>query len=84
MGLQQCGPQEWCWLDSTVSCLVLVKRQLDLTSVAARLRGSPVWFVWGSFPTEPVTYEAHPYSFQVRESRRLLTLCLVPSRTVAG
>ncbi|MQM18670.1 hypothetical protein Taro_051665 [Colocasia esculenta] len=31
-----------------------------------------------------MTCEAHPYSFQVRESRRLLTLHLVPSRTVAG
>ncbi|MQM00464.1 hypothetical protein Taro_033204 [Colocasia esculenta] len=59
-----------------------VERQLDLSSVAARLRGSPVWFVrvsnwcrepvdvarvWRfstvarSFPTEPVTREAHPY-----------------------
>ncbi|MQM02092.1 hypothetical protein Taro_034854 [Colocasia esculenta] len=48
MGLRQCSPQEWCWLDSTVSCLVLVERLLDLWSVA------------GSFPTEPVTCEAHP------------------------
>ncbi|MQM05994.1 hypothetical protein Taro_038811 [Colocasia esculenta] len=38
-----------------------VERQLDLSSVAARLRGSPVWFVRGVFPTEPVTREAHPY-----------------------
>ncbi|MQM14548.1 hypothetical protein Taro_047484 [Colocasia esculenta] len=39
-----------------------VERQLDLSSVAARLRGSPVWFVRvRSFPTEPVTREAHPY-----------------------
>ncbi|MQL91430.1 hypothetical protein Taro_024045 [Colocasia esculenta] len=40
-----------------------VERQLDLLSMAARLRGSPVWFVrfLGSFPTEPVTREAHPY-----------------------
>ncbi|MQL92475.1 hypothetical protein Taro_025098 [Colocasia esculenta] len=45
MGLRLCGPQEWCWLVSTVSWFVLVKRQLDLSSVAARLRGSPVWFV---------------------------------------
>ncbi|MQL98123.1 hypothetical protein Taro_030819 [Colocasia esculenta] len=83
MGLRQCGPQEWYWLDSTVSWLVLVERQLDLSSVAARLRGSSVWFVRGSFPTEPVTCEAHPYSFHVRESRRLLILHLVLSRTVA-
>ncbi|MQL89036.1 hypothetical protein Taro_021610 [Colocasia esculenta] len=75
MGLRQCGLQEWCWLDSTISWLVLVEQQLDLSSVAARLRGS--------FPTEPVTCKAHPYSFQVRESRRLLILRLVPSRTVA-
>ncbi|MQM15550.1 hypothetical protein Taro_048498, partial [Colocasia esculenta] len=96
MGLRQCDPQEWCWLVSTVSCLVLVERQLDLTSMAARLGSSPVWFVWvnrrcgepvlvtrGSFPTEPVTREAHPYPFQVRESRRLRTRRLVLSRTVA-
>ncbi|MQM17465.1 hypothetical protein Taro_050438 [Colocasia esculenta] len=38
---------------------------------------------WGSFPTEPVTCEAHPYPFQVRESRRLLFLHLVRSRTIA-
>ncbi|MQL82714.1 hypothetical protein Taro_015198 [Colocasia esculenta] len=52
-----------------------VERQLDLSSVAARLRGGPVLFVrhfllcylsrfarfLGSFPTEPVTREAHPY-----------------------
>ncbi|MQM00056.1 hypothetical protein Taro_032785 [Colocasia esculenta] len=68
----------WCWLVSIVSWLVVVERQQDLSSVAARLRGSPVWFVrlryfvslilygfWGSFPTEPVTCEAHPYPFQV-------------------
>ncbi|MQM17560.1 hypothetical protein Taro_050532 [Colocasia esculenta] len=30
MGLRQCGPQEWCWLVSTVSWLVLVEQQLDL------------------------------------------------------
>ncbi|MQM02589.1 hypothetical protein Taro_035363, partial [Colocasia esculenta] len=35
------------------SCTCLVERQLDLSSVAARLRGS--------FPTEPVMREAHPY-----------------------
>ncbi|MQM08362.1 hypothetical protein Taro_041214, partial [Colocasia esculenta] len=39
MGLRQCGPQGWCWLVSTVCWLVLVERQLDLTSVVARLRG---------------------------------------------
>ncbi|MQL78432.1 hypothetical protein Taro_010871 [Colocasia esculenta] len=39
MDLRQCGPQEWCWLASIVSWLVLVERQLDLSSVAARLRG---------------------------------------------
>ncbi|MQL67781.1 hypothetical protein Taro_000056 [Colocasia esculenta] len=42
MGLRPCGPQ-------------VVERQLDLSSVAARLR------VLGEFPTEPVTSEAHPY-----------------------
>ncbi|MQL97383.1 hypothetical protein Taro_030076 [Colocasia esculenta] len=49
-------------LDSTVVCTCLVERQLDLSSVAARLRGGPMWFVRvRSFPTEPVTREAHPY-----------------------
>ncbi|MQL70416.1 hypothetical protein Taro_002739 [Colocasia esculenta] len=73
MGLWQCGPHEWCWLVSTVSCLVLVERQLDLSSVAARLRGSPVWFIWrqaGSFPIEPVTREAHPYPFKASACSR--------------
>ncbi|MQL69434.1 hypothetical protein Taro_001729 [Colocasia esculenta] len=41
------------YLDSTVLCTYLVEQQLDPSSVAARLRGS--------FPTEPVTREAHPY-----------------------
>ncbi|MQM08267.1 hypothetical protein Taro_041118 [Colocasia esculenta] len=40
MGLQLCGLQVWCWLVSTVLWLVLVERQLDLSSVTARLRGS--------------------------------------------
>ncbi|MQL69670.1 hypothetical protein Taro_001985 [Colocasia esculenta] len=53
----------------------LRERQLDLSSVAVRLRGRPVWFVrhfllcylcWfarflGSFPTELMTREVHPY-----------------------
>ncbi|MQM17292.1 hypothetical protein Taro_050261, partial [Colocasia esculenta] len=44
-----------------------VKRQLDLSSVAARLRGGPVWFVRvRSFPTEPVTRETNPYLLPVR------------------
>ncbi|MQL96110.1 hypothetical protein Taro_028782 [Colocasia esculenta] len=48
-----------------------VERQLDLSSVAARLRGSfptePMtreahpYLLPGSFPTEPVTREAYPY-----------------------
>ncbi|MQM12271.1 hypothetical protein Taro_045188, partial [Colocasia esculenta] len=59
-----------------------VELQLDISSVAARLRGRP--FLWGSFPTEPVISEAHlPYSFQVRESRRLPNRLLVPGHTVA-
>ncbi|MQL95632.1 hypothetical protein Taro_028304 [Colocasia esculenta] len=45
MGLQLCGLQEWCWLVSIVLDLVEVDRQLDLSSVAVRLRGSLVWFV---------------------------------------
>ncbi|MQM03625.1 hypothetical protein Taro_036411 [Colocasia esculenta] len=45
MGLRQCGSQEWCWLVSIVVWLILVERQLDLSSVAVRLRGRPVWFV---------------------------------------
>ncbi|MQM19942.1 hypothetical protein Taro_052954 [Colocasia esculenta] len=39
MDLQLCGLQVWCWLVSTVLWLVLVERQLDLSSVNARLRG---------------------------------------------
>ncbi|MQL87629.1 hypothetical protein Taro_020175 [Colocasia esculenta] len=31
--------QVWCWLVSTVVCLYLVERQLDLSSVTTRLRG---------------------------------------------
>ncbi|MQL97214.1 hypothetical protein Taro_029897 [Colocasia esculenta] len=48
-----------CWFARAAVGFVLglrirvVERQLDLSSVAARLRGS--------FPTEPVTREAHPY-----------------------
>ncbi|MQM21128.1 hypothetical protein Taro_054162 [Colocasia esculenta] len=34
-----CGLQVWCWLISTILWLVLVERQLDLSSVTARLRG---------------------------------------------
>ncbi|MQL70249.1 hypothetical protein Taro_002567, partial [Colocasia esculenta] len=40
MNLQLCGLQTWCWLVSTVPWLVVVERQLDLSSVTARLRGS--------------------------------------------
>ncbi|MQL86735.1 hypothetical protein Taro_019269 [Colocasia esculenta] len=42
MGLQLCGLQVWCWLVSTVLWFVLVERQLDLSSVTARLRGGTV------------------------------------------
>ncbi|MQM05306.1 hypothetical protein Taro_038118 [Colocasia esculenta] len=38
LGLQLCGLQVWCWLGSTVLWLVVVERQLDLSSVATRLR----------------------------------------------
>ncbi|MQM03516.1 hypothetical protein Taro_036299 [Colocasia esculenta] len=71
MGLRGCGGL----VGLHSSCTCLVERQLDPSSVAARLRGGHVWFVrhfllcylcWfarflGSFPTEPVTREAHPY-----------------------
>ncbi|MQM19978.1 hypothetical protein Taro_052992, partial [Colocasia esculenta] len=40
MDLQLCGLQVWCWLVSTVLWLVLVERQLDLSSMTTRLRGS--------------------------------------------
>ncbi|MQM02288.1 hypothetical protein Taro_035052 [Colocasia esculenta] len=49
MDLQLCGLQVWCWLVSTVLWLycVVVERQLDLSSVTARLRGwlrfYPLW-----------------------------------------
>ncbi|MQL92147.1 hypothetical protein Taro_024766 [Colocasia esculenta] len=41
MGLQLCGLQVWCWLVSTIlwPYCVVVERQLDLSSVTARLRG---------------------------------------------
>ncbi|MQM04128.1 hypothetical protein Taro_036920 [Colocasia esculenta] len=39
MGPRQCGPRLWCWVVSTVVWLLLVERHLDLSSVAARLRG---------------------------------------------
>ncbi|MQL78057.1 hypothetical protein Taro_010464 [Colocasia esculenta] len=39
MDLQLCGLQVWCWFVSTVLWLVVVERQLDLSSVTARLRG---------------------------------------------
>ncbi|MQM17749.1 hypothetical protein Taro_050723 [Colocasia esculenta] len=45
LGLQQCGLQVWCWFVSTVLDPVEVERQLDLSSVAARLRGRLVLFV---------------------------------------
>ncbi|MQM16096.1 hypothetical protein Taro_049050 [Colocasia esculenta] len=65
--------------------LVEVERRLDLSFVAARLRGSLVWFVWllGSCPTEPVTCETHLFFFQVKESQRVLVPLLVRDRTVA-
>ncbi|MQM08356.1 hypothetical protein Taro_041206, partial [Colocasia esculenta] len=73
LGLQLCGLQEGCWFVSTILDLVEVERQLDLSSVAARLKAlltiSVVHCVsrlWGSCPTEPVTCEAHPF-FQVKE-----------------
>ncbi|MQL95912.1 hypothetical protein Taro_028575 [Colocasia esculenta] len=66
LGLKLCGLQEWCWLGSTVLDPVEVERQLDLSSVAARLR---------------VTCEAHPFFFQVKESRRISVPLLVPVNT---
>ncbi|MQM06910.1 hypothetical protein Taro_039741 [Colocasia esculenta] len=63
------GSEVWWFGWSPQFLFGLVERQLDLSSVAARLR---------------VTSEAHPpYSFQVRESRRLPIRLLVPGRTVA-
>ncbi|MQL99062.1 hypothetical protein Taro_031780 [Colocasia esculenta] len=40
MGLQLCGLQVWCWLVSTIlwPYCVVVERQLDLSSMTARLR----------------------------------------------
>ncbi|MQL97661.1 hypothetical protein Taro_030355 [Colocasia esculenta] len=64
------------------SCLVEVARQLNLLSVAARLRGGLVLFVRGSYPTESVTCEAHPFFLQVKESRRVPVPLLVRDRTV--
>ncbi|MQM09373.1 hypothetical protein Taro_042242 [Colocasia esculenta] len=38
--------------------------------------------LWGSYSTEPVTCEAHPFFFQVKESRRVLIPLLVWDRTI--
>ncbi|MQL96955.1 hypothetical protein Taro_029638, partial [Colocasia esculenta] len=57
MDLWLCSPQEWCWLVSTVSWLHVVEQQLNLSSMATRLR---------------VTCEAHPYPFQLVRGRRSL------------
>ncbi|MQM19363.1 hypothetical protein Taro_052367 [Colocasia esculenta] len=54
MGLQLCGLQVWCWLVSTVPWLVLVERQLDLSSVTARLRGSSCVVLFGLVEVLPV------------------------------
>ncbi|MQL76796.1 hypothetical protein Taro_009204 [Colocasia esculenta] len=53
-----------------------MERQLDLSSVAARLRELEV------FPTEPVTSEAHPYPPQVRARRTFLGRRPVQSRVI--
>ncbi|MQL90646.1 hypothetical protein Taro_023248 [Colocasia esculenta] len=45
LGLQRCSLQVWCWFVSMVLDFVEVERQLDLSSVAARLRGVLVLFV---------------------------------------
>ncbi|MQL82100.1 hypothetical protein Taro_014566 [Colocasia esculenta] len=73
LGLQQCSLQVWSWFVSIILDLVEVERQLDLSSVAVRLRGRLVLFVrlWRNCPTEPVTCEDHPFFFQVKESRRV-------------
>ncbi|MQM01694.1 hypothetical protein Taro_034452 [Colocasia esculenta] len=42
MDLQLCGLQVWCWLVSTVLWLVILERQLDLSFVIARLRGTNI------------------------------------------
>ncbi|MQL90737.1 hypothetical protein Taro_023319 [Colocasia esculenta] len=55
------------WFVSTVLNLVEVERQLDLSSVAARLR---------------VTCEAHPFFFQVKESKRIPIPPLVSVSTI--
>ncbi|MQL72954.1 hypothetical protein Taro_005280 [Colocasia esculenta] len=61
---------------STVLDLAEVERQLDLSSVAVRLRAL------GSCPTKPVTCEAHPFFFQVKESRRVPIPLLVLVSTI--
>ncbi|MQM05740.1 hypothetical protein Taro_038555 [Colocasia esculenta] len=59
-----------------------MERQLDLSSVAARLR--VVLRSRLAFPTEPVTSKAHPYSPQARARRRFLYRRPVRSRDVAA
>ncbi|MQL88394.1 hypothetical protein Taro_020953 [Colocasia esculenta] len=53
-----------------------VERQLDLSSMATRLRGGLVLFV------RPMTYEAHPFFVHVKESKRVPVPLLVPVSTI--
>ncbi|MQM14268.1 hypothetical protein Taro_047197 [Colocasia esculenta] len=56
MGLQLCGLHMWCWLFSTVLWLycVVVERQLDPSSVTARLRGGSCVVLSGLVEVLPV------------------------------
>ncbi|MQL83440.1 hypothetical protein Taro_015943 [Colocasia esculenta] len=54
MGLQLYGLQVWCWLISTVLWLVVVERQLDLSSMTARLRGGSCVVLSGLVEVLPV------------------------------
>ncbi|MQL97604.1 hypothetical protein Taro_030299, partial [Colocasia esculenta] len=68
----------------------MLRRDLTLT-LLGRSCMRAAWRMqrhWGliattSCPTEPVTCEAHPFFFQMKESRRVLIPLLVQDRTVA-
>ncbi|MQM01016.1 hypothetical protein Taro_033765 [Colocasia esculenta] len=61
------------------SCLTCSRGAAARPSV----RGCEAESFWGSFPTEPVTFEAHPYTLQVKERMRFLYRLPVQSRVSA-
>ncbi|MQL93216.1 hypothetical protein Taro_025859 [Colocasia esculenta] len=87
LGLQLCSLQEWCWFVSTVLDLVEVEWQLDLSSVAMRLTGRLVLFVWVERQPDLSSVAARLRGrlvlfVQVKESRRIPVPSPVPVSTV--